>query len=91
MELTKTGKAKLKPFFTEIEILYSLRNRGCAEELEKLKVLKSKSDSSDHAIVFTFRKIGEGKDGKPKYVIKSIKFEKREPERPSKSESDSFI
>lgn len=91
VNLSKSGKASLKSFLIEIEILYSLRNRGYAEELAKLKILKRKTDSSDHSIVFTFRKVGEDKDGKPKYVIKTIKFEKNEEEKPSRSEPDSFI
>ncbi len=91
IQFTKKGKAEIKSLLAEIEILYSLRNRGYPEELAKLKILKKKSDSPDHAIVFTFRKIGEDANGKPKYVIKTIKFVKTEVEEPSKNGPDSFI
>lgn len=91
IELTKSKKNDLKKYVPEIELLYSLRNRGYPEELAKLKILKKKSDSPDHSVVFTFRKIGEDSNGKPKYVIKTIKFVKTEVEKPSKNGPDSFI
>lgn len=85
VKLTKEGKAALKPYFAEIEILYSLRNRGYAEELAKLKLLKPKTKSSDYELVFSFRKTSEGK-----FVIKSIKFEKIEEAKPVTSDPDVF-
>lgn len=91
VNLSKSKKASLKPFLIEIEILYSLRNRGYPEELAKLKMLKGKTDFPDHSLIFTFRKIGQDAKGKDKYVIKTIKFVKTEDNKPSKSDPDSFI
>ncbi len=84
--LSKEGKATLKPYLAEIKLLLSLRNRSNPEELKKLPLLGAKSKSADTDLVFLFRKTSEGR-----FVIRGIRFQKREIEKPDSKAPNSFI
>ena len=84
--LNKEGKATLKPYFAEIKLLFSLRNRSNAEEVKKLSLLGARQKSDDTDLVFLFRKTSEGR-----FVIRGIRFRKREAEKPDTKAPESFV
>lgn len=84
--LNVQGKATLKPYLADIKLLFSLRNRSNPEELKKLSMLGAKAKSADTDLVFLFRKTTEGR-----FVIRGIRFQKRETEKPDSKAPESFI
>lgn len=84
--LNREGKTTLKPYFAEIRLLFTLRNRSNPEELKKLSLLSARAKSADTDLVFLFRRTSEGR-----MVIRGIQFRKRETEVPGSKTPESFV